>query len=205
MNSKIMAAGAVAVVVALVFAGIGYAAYSAVLVDNEETTADNNFVTLTLGAATAMGKEVDIVYEYEAVYTNGVLDSYVYKPYLVNALPVTDDTVYGKATLGIISVEADNEFIGSETQNASYTLAISDISIPDDLTDATISVYADEALTQAASMNELSYGTSYYVALNYVHNDADNKSGTDADISNQPDETLDIAYKLTATANIVAV
>ncbi len=203
MNNKLIAASAAVVALALVFAGIGYATYSATLVDNETVTADNNFITLTLGSSTDLDEEVDFTYDYSIEYNDGTAEDPVYKPYLVMdpTMPIADAKV-GKALLGAFQVKADTTYKGAENASTTYKLTIGAVSLasddkPGSLTGIVVKAYTDSGLTSEATVASLSYDTVYYLGLVYAHDDADN-------INEAPTETLTISYSLTAEANIVA-
>ncbi len=172
--------------------GAGYAAYSATLQDNETTTANSNYITLTLGNATTLGQDINIYYDYQIVY-GGQNPGYKYTPYL------DADTTTGAKTvsLGPFVVEKD-KFGTAGADFSAYSLGISNLSItgtnPSTLTGATITAFTDSACTQAVQGN-LSYGTTYYIGLTY------DQTGTKDLVQNaEPDEHLTISYQLLATA-----
>ncbi len=179
--------------------GAGYAAYTATLTDNESITADNNFVTLTLGAR-SVASEINIYYDSEFEYsasTTATSTSYI--PYL--DLATTPD-VAQKQKIGSFSITVDAADKGDEVTVSGYTLAIGAISIasggsPSTLTGATVQAFSDEDCTTAATLSSLASGTTYYLALVYTQ-DGDN----DVVTSGEPSPTLTINYVLTVTANI---
>ncbi len=167
--------------------GAGYAAYSATLTDNDKVVADNNYVTLELGEHTFSNVEIDLEYVSTFVYTNGASPVATYKPYLAN----------NKVLLGAFSVTADKTNEDTTRTTGGYTLAITNPVCAQQLTGAAITAYTDEAMEHAATLSSLAYGTTYYLAFSYTHNEADNLNAA-------PGATFNITYTLTATANGMA-
>ncbi len=165
--------------------GAGYAAYSATLTDNETITADNNYVTLTLGTTTFADKEIDLEYVYTAEYTNGGSLSQTWAPYLAN----------NKVLLGGFSVAGDVTNEDTTRATTSYNLTLTGLTCEQTLTGAALKVYSEEAMTtEITTLTALEYGTTYYLAFAYTHADADN-------LTSAPAAEFDITYTLTATAN----
>ncbi len=176
--------------------GAGYAAYTATLTDTETVTADNNFVTLTVGANT-LTDEIDLYYDSTFVYAGGTTaTSTTYVPY------IDKNTTTGeqKQVLGSFAITVDQTDKGDEVTVSGYRLAIGNVTVtagtPNTFTGLTIAAYSDEACTTAASTSALVSGTTYYLALVY------NQTGSKDTVSAEPSPTLTIEYVLTVTANI---
>lgn len=173
--------------------GAGYAAYSATLTDNETITADNNYITLTLGETAFANKEIDLFYEETTTYENGANPpTYTYKPY------ASRDDSTNVIPLGKINVVADKTKAASEGDTTTFELEIGTLTYTgQSLTGATVKLYSDAACTtEIQDTTALNYGAQdYYLGFYYVHNDADNRVSA-------PGETFEIEYTLTATANI---
>lgn len=187
---------AIAIVIcAASMVGAAYAAYTATLTDNESVTADNNFVEMGLGTRT-LSDEVDIFYDSNIVYANGVEQSKVWIPYL------DKDTTNGtqKQILGSFAVNVTSTNAGSEVTVNGYTLAISALSVAsgyNPLNGATIAAYTDaECTTPVANLASMVSGTTYYLALTFTQNGSTNTTNS------APAATISISYTLTATANI---
>ena len=177
--------------------GAGYAAYTATLTDNETVTADNNFVTLTLGSS-PLTNVIDIYYDYDIVYNNGVEVSRAYVPYLdVNLTPAVTKH------LGAFTVTGTDTYKGDEVSVNGYTLAVSALSVTEGTPSTfsgTIKIFSDNLYSAEVTGDDLEtmeFGQTYYVALYY------NQTGDlDKVTSGTPSESLTITYTFTATANI---
>ena len=171
--------------------GAGYAAYSATLKDSETVTADNNFITLTLGQTAFANKEIDIWYAEETNYQNGDNPTYEYKPY------ASRDGSSNVIALGAISVAADKEYAASANDTTTYNLTIGSVTYENNgqsLTGASVKLYTNANCTeQVNSLDGLTYGATYYLGFYYVHDDEDN-------LNVRPNATFNIYYTLTANA-----
>ena len=182
------------VICAASLVGAAYAAYTATLTDTESVTADNNFVEMSLGSRT-LTNDVDIFYDSNIAYANGVEQSKVWVPYLDKET----STGAQKLILGAFKVTVDATNKGDEVAVNGYTLAISALSVAagyNPLAGATITAYSDAECTAAATLGSMVSGTTYYLALEFNQNGSTNTTNT------APAATLAISYTLTATANI---
>ena len=174
--------------------GAGYAAYTATLNDTETITADNNFIEMSLGTHT-LSNDVDIFYDSDIVYANGVYQSKVWTPYLDR----NTTTGAQKLILGSFSVTMNSTNAGDEVTVNGYTLAISALTVDgtyNPLAGATVTAYTDAECTSAATLGSMASGTTYYLALSFNQNGSTNTTDT------APAATIAISYTLTATANI---
>lgn len=196
MNSKWIVPIVAMILCAVSLIGAGYAAYTATLTSSETADFDQNYLVLNPDSDKyETAGEVDVYWDRSVTVTNGTAGNPLYKPYL--DVETTDDAVkYG--LIFKLAVVKDVSHLGDEvTDSNSYTLTIGTHSC-DLLTDTVIEVYTDSALTTPATKTAMSYGTVYYIALGYMHNDADNISDGTA-----PPDDATVTVSVTATANLV--
>ncbi len=161
--------------------GAAYAAVSATLTDNETVDAKNKYVELTLGSR-SVEENIILEWDYEITYTNG------------SSGTPTWTLVEGQKKL-VMSFSIAKESIQNATSET-YSLEATLTSLANVSAGASLNVYTNEACSSAATASSLSYGTTYYLALEY-------STGAPA-VHVAPGATSAMVFTLEATANITA-
>ncbi len=160
--------------------GAGYAAWTSTLTDNETTSADNEYVTLTVGTHT-VGTAIDLQWNYAATYTNG-------------ATPTQTWTLVENQKVLLLSFSVAKTEVNASSEN--YTLATSALTVAGISTGVSLKVYSDAEMTsEVTPLTAMAYGTTYHIALVYT-------SGAPA-ANSAPASTAAITYTLTPTANSI--